>query len=110
MFYLFPASIAYAEEAAAQGPGGAVSTIMNIAPIAILIVVFYFLLIRPQQKSMKEHREMLGKLQAGDNVVTRGGVHGRVTAVKEETINVEIAKGVEIKMEKSAVQARKAQD
>ncbi|MCK4738851.1 MAG: preprotein translocase subunit YajC [Deltaproteobacteria bacterium] len=76
-------------------------------PFIILIFVFYFLLIRPQQKRAKEHAVMLQKLQKGDNVLTSGGIFGRITNVKDDVITVEIADNVRVKVRKSSVQSRK---
>lgn len=80
-----------------------------MAPLIILFVIFYFLLIRPQQKRAKEHKVMLSQVQKGDNVVTTGGIHGRVTSVNEDTISVEVAENVKIKISKEAIAARKSQ-
>ena len=73
--------------------------------LAIMFAIFYFLLIRPQQKKMKEHQIMLGNLQRGDNVVTAGGVFGRITAIADDVVTLQIADNVKIKVQKSAVQA-----
>ena len=73
--------------------------------LAIMFAIFYFLLIRPQQKKMKEHQVMLGNLQRGDNVVTSGGVYGRITAIADDVVTLQIADNVKIKVQKSAVQA-----
>lgn len=80
-----------------------------MAPLIILFVIFYFLLIRPQQKRAKEHKEMLSKVAKGDNVITTGGIHGRVTSVNEDTLTVEIAENTRIKISKDSITARKAQ-
>jgi preprotein translocase subunit YajC len=76
---------------------------MQFAPIVVLFVAFYFLLIRPQTKKAKEHREMVAKLAVGDEVVTAGGILGRVTEAGETFVTVEIAKGVEIKVQRVQV-------
>lgn len=101
----FPVSTAYAADAAA--PAGAMGTIMGMAPLILLFVIFYFLLIRPQQKKAKEHKEMLSKVSSGDNVVTNGGIHGKVTGVAEDSITVEIAPNVRVKVAKDAIAVRK---
>lgn len=77
--------------------------LVQMAPLALLFVVFYFLMIRPQTKRAKEHREMLAKLQNGDEVVTSGGVLGRITDVGETFVGVEVASGVTIKVQKAQV-------
>ncbi|MBI1910992.1 MAG: preprotein translocase subunit YajC [Deltaproteobacteria bacterium] len=82
---------------------------MSIAPLVILFVIFYFLLIRPQQKKAKEHKQMLSGIQKGDSVITNGGIHGRVVSVNEETITVEIADNVKVKFAKDAIAMRKPQ-
>ncbi len=100
--------MAFAEDAGGfTSPG--MSGLLNIAPLILLFVVFYFLLIRPQQKRAKEHKEMLQNIQKGDNVVTTGGIHGKVTSVAEDTITVEIADNVRIKVSKEAISIRKPQ-
>jgi len=95
----FLISTAYAQTAA-NSPQ---STLMQFLPIVVLFVAFYFLLIRPQTKKAKEHREMVAKLAVGDEVVTAGGVLGRVTEAGETFVTVEIAKGVEIKVQRFQV-------
>ncbi len=69
----------------------------------LLLVVFYFLLIRPQNKRAKELRDMLAKIAAGDEVTTNGGILGKVVAVGEQFLTLEIAEGVSIKLQKSQV-------
>lgn len=88
---------AYAQ-AAPQG-----DPFMSFLPLIILVVLFWFMLIRPQMKRSKEHREMLGKLAKGDEVVTSGGVAGVVREIGENYLTVEIAENVPVKMQKSAV-------
>ncbi|MBI5468615.1 MAG: preprotein translocase subunit YajC [Deltaproteobacteria bacterium] len=82
---------------------------MSMAPLIILFVIFYFLLIRPQQKRAKEHKEMLSKVAKGDNIITTGGIHGRVTSVNEDTLTVEIAENTKVKISKDSITARKPQ-
>lgn len=91
-------SDAYAQAAPAAGPG----LEGLLFPIA-LIAIFYFLLIRPQAKRAKEHRKMVEALAKGDEVVTQGGMLGRVTEVGENFASIEIADGIEVKVQKSAV-------
>jgi preprotein translocase subunit YajC len=83
--------------------GGAAGGFMSFLPLIIIFVIFYFLLIRPQSKRAKEHREMVAKLAKGDEVVAGGGILGRVTDVSESFITVEIADGVAIKVQRHAV-------
>lgn len=87
-------------QAAGAAPAGSLSS-MLILPI--MLVVFYFLLIRPQQKRHKEHQNMLAKLATGDEVVTAGGILGRVTEVNDSFVTVEIADGVRIKVQKGQI-------
>lgn len=105
--FFFPVALAYAEGPQAAAPG--LSGIMSIAPLIILFVIFYFLLIRPQQKRAKEHKQMLSAIQKGDNVITSGGIHGKVASVNEDSITLEIADGVKVKVSKEAVTVRKSQ-
>lgn len=92
-------SNAYAEGAAAGGSGG----IMDFLPLIALVAVFYFLVLRPQSKRAKEHKAMMEALQKGDEVVTSGGVVGRVTKVHEEYASVELAENMEVKVQKIAI-------
>lgn len=75
----------------------------QIFPLILMILIFYFLLIRPQQKQMKERQKMLDSLKIGDKVVTVGGIIGVITAVSENEIELEISKNVKVKALKSAV-------
>lgn len=78
---------------------------MQLVPFVAVAIIFYFLLIRPQQKQLKETKLMLEALKPGDKVVTRGGMIGVISSVKEEEIEVEIAKGVKALFTRSAVGA-----
>ena len=88
-------STAHAQDLAAGGTAGLV---MQFAPLILIFVVFYFLLIRPQQKRAKEHREMLVSLKRSDKVVTAGGIVGSITRIKDgvDEIEVEIAPNVRV--------------
>lgn len=89
---------------AQSAPAAAQPSLMaQMLPLVLLLVVFYFLLIRPQMKRAKEHRNMLGALAKGDEVVTSGGVIGKVREIGENLIVVEIADKVEIRVQKQAV-------
>lgn len=95
-------SIAYAMGqggAAGQGSGGFTAFI----PLILMFVIFYFLLIRPQQKKAKEHREMIGSLKKGDRIITSGGIYGTITGVEDNTITVEIAEKVRVKVSRGNV-------
>jgi preprotein translocase subunit YajC len=91
---------AYAQAGGAPGGQGLLSALM--LPV-LLLVVFYFLLIRPQNKRAKEQKEMLSKVAAGDEVATTGGILGKVVEVGEQFLTVEIASGVNIKLQKFQV-------
>jgi len=99
MDFLIETAMAQAAGAGAAQP----NFLVQMAPLALLFVVFYFLMIRPQTKRAKEHREMLSKLQSGDEVVTSGGLLGRITDVGETFVSVEVASGVTIKVQKAQV-------
>lgn len=92
---------AFAETAAPGAPAPAFDWILIIG----MVVLFYFFLIRPQNKRAKEHRELINSLEKGDEVVTAGGILGRVTKVTDDYIVIEISNGLEIKLQKSSVQA-----
>ena len=80
--------------------GGTASTLTTLLPLVLIFVVFYFLLIRPQTKRAKEHREMVGKLSAGDEIVTTGGILGRISQVHDQFITLEVASGVAITVQR----------
>lgn len=94
-------SEAYAQAAGAEAGGAGM--LMQFAPLILIFVVFYFLLIRPQQKRAKEHRDMLGALRRGDRIVTGGGIVGTVQKVADDELTVEIAENVRIKVIRSTV-------
>ncbi|MDQ7771920.1 MAG: preprotein translocase subunit YajC [Elusimicrobiales bacterium] len=79
------------------------SPLMQFVPFIAVLVIFYFLLIRPQQKQMKERKLMLDGLKANDRILTQGGMIGIITAVKGEELEVEIAKGVKVALVKNGV-------
>ena len=88
----------------AQAAGGSPqSALMQFLPIVVLFVAFYFLLIRPQTKKAKEHRDMVAKLAVGDEVVTAGGILGRITEAGETFVAVEVARDVTIKVQRAQV-------
>jgi preprotein translocase subunit YajC len=92
---------AFAQTAGAPGVG---STIGSFVPLVLIFFIMYFLLIRPQQKKMKEHRAMVDALRRGDQVVTSGGIVGKVTKVQEDgMVEVEIADGVKVKVVKHTI-------
>lgn len=93
-------STAYAQTAAATDPTGG---FMQLLPIILMFVVLYFLMIRPQMKRTKEHKALIEALAKGDEVVTGGGIAGRITKVSENFVAIEIATAVEIQVQKQAV-------
>jgi preprotein translocase subunit YajC len=76
---------------------------VQILPLLFVFVIFYFLMIRPQQRRMKEHQATIGAVQKGDEVVTAGGVRGKVTKVGDDEVEVEIAQGVKVRIVKSTL-------
>lgn len=93
-------SPAYAQAAGSSSTGG---DLLTFLPMILIFVVFYFLLIRPQQKKAKEARAMIDALQKGDEVVTAGGVVGRISKVSDQFLGIEIAPNVEISVQRTAV-------
>ncbi len=87
----------------AQSGGDAGGGLLGLLPLVLIFVLFYFLLIRPQQKRTKKHKEMVGALEMGDEVATNGGTVGRVVEVDENFIQLEIAKGVAVQVQRLAV-------
>lgn len=94
---------AMAGQAAAGGGKGYES----IAMLVVMFAIFYLLLIRPQQKRAKQHRQLLDALTSGDQVVTAGGIHGRIVTVQENVVTIEIDKGIKIKLNRASVTATK---
>jgi preprotein translocase subunit YajC len=93
-------SSAYAQAAGAGGDAG----LLGFLPIILMFVLLWFLMIRPQMKRQKEHKAMVDALQKGDEVVTAGGVVGKITKVAEAYVTVEIATGTEVVVQRAAVQ------
>jgi preprotein translocase subunit YajC len=94
----FLISPAYAQTAATSP-----NALMQFLPLLFLLVLFYFMLIRPQMKRSREHKDMLGRLAKGDEIITTGGLAGVVRDIGENFLTVEIADGVPVKMQKSAI-------
>lgn len=93
---------AHAQTAPASGGGAGM---LELLPLLVLFAVFYFFLIRPQMKRQKEHRQMVEALAKGDEIVTSGGIAGRITDMSDTFLTMEIAKGIEVKVQKQAVGA-----
>jgi preprotein translocase subunit YajC len=97
-------SSAYAQTApAAAGGGDMMSSLGSMLPLVLMFVVLYFVMIRPQMKRQKEARAMIEALAKGDEVATSGGVLGKITQIGEQYLTIEIAKGVEVQIQRSAV-------
>ncbi len=88
-----------------SGGQGQAGGIVGFLPIIVLFVIFYFLLIRPQQKKAKEHREMIANLKKGVRIITSGGIYGNIISIDETTIGLEIAEKVKIKITRGNVAA-----
>ena len=89
---------AHAQDAAAQ-PGG----LMSFLPLILIFAVFYFMLIRPQMKRAKEHRNLVASLSKGDEIVTNGGLLGKIVDLNDSFVTVELAENVQIKLQRHAV-------
>ncbi|MCR5876032.1 preprotein translocase subunit YajC [Phenylobacterium sp. J426] len=96
------ATPAYAQTAAG-GAGDPSAMLVQFLPLIALVVLFYFLMIRPQQKRMKQHQAMLGALKRGDNVVLSSGMKGKIVRVEDKEVGLEIAPGVTVKVVKAMI-------
>ena len=90
-------SNAYAQDAAAQGG------LLSFLPLIVIFAVFYFMLIRPQMKRAKEHKQLVSQLGKGDEVITNGGILGKITDVSDAFVTLELAENVKIKVQRQAV-------
>jgi preprotein translocase subunit YajC len=95
------ASPAYAATGSGAAAGGTGAFLFNILPLLFIFVIFYFLLIRPQQRRVRQHQDMVGAVKPRDTAVTTGGLIGKVTKVDEHEIELEIAQGVKVRVVKS---------
>ena len=89
--------------ASAAAPSGGAAFFVQILPLLFVFVIFYFLMIRPQQRRMKQHQATINAVQKNDQVVTAGGIRGKVTKVTDDEAEVEIANGVRIRVIKSTI-------
>ena len=100
-------SDAFAQDAYAQAAGASAdpmtAALVQLAPLVLIIIVFYFLLIRPQQRRLKAHQEMIKALQRGDTIVTSGGLIGKVKSVADDEVRVELAPNVEVRVVRGTV-------
>ena len=87
----------------AGGAGGQGGSFGAFVPLILMFAIFYFLLIRPQQKKAKQHRELLGALKKGDRVVSSGGLHGVVTGLADDIVTMEIAPKIRVKVSRNAI-------
>lgn len=85
------------------GEGGDVSTLMGFLPMIAIVGIFYFLLIRPQQKKAKEHGELLKALKKGDSVITQGGLYGKIAGLTDAVISLEVAKNVVVQVARGQI-------
>ncbi|MBP1687791.1 MAG: yajC [Deltaproteobacteria bacterium] len=90
---------------AQAAPGAAPSPLIQFAPLALIFIVFYFLLIRPQQQKAKEQRTMIDNLKRNDDVIMSGGLYGKVVALNEKILTLEIAPNVRVRVERAQVAA-----
>jgi len=93
-------AFAMGQAGAAGGQSGGLTAFI---PLILMFVIFYFLLIRPQQKKAKEHQNMVNNLKKGDRIITSGGVHGTITSLGDNTVSLEIAENVNIKINRGNV-------
>ena len=93
--------MAFAQTGAA--PGGGPSALVSFAPLVLVFVVFYFLLIRPQQKKAKVHQQMLGQLKKNDEVMTSGGIYGRVVNLTDTVVTLEVAPNVRVRVHRPQI-------
>ena len=89
--------------ASASAPAGSAAFFIQILPLLFVFIIFYLLMIRPQQRRMKEHAATIAAVQKGDEVVTAGGVRGKVTKIGDDEVEVEIAQGVKVRIVKSTL-------
>jgi preprotein translocase subunit YajC len=94
--------IAYAQTAPGIGGPG---QLLSFLPLVLIFVVFYFLLIRPQQKKAKQHQDMLGKLKKNDEVMTSGGIYGKVVTLADNVVTLEVAPNVRIRVNRPQISA-----
>lgn len=90
---------------AQSGGAGPASGLVSLLPLVLIFVLFYFLLIRPQQKRAKQHREMVASVKKGDEVVTNGGTLGKVVDVGENFLTLEVSDNVNIKVQRQSIQS-----
>ena len=95
-----------AQSAAPQSPG----LLSMLVPMVLMFIIMYVILIKPQQRKQKQHEEMIKKLKSGDKVVTNGGIHGTIAAVKDHTVLVKIADNVKIEVNRASISEHRTGD
>ena len=90
-------------QAAPAGPSGATAAFLQFFPLIVIFGIFYILMIRPQQRRVKEHQATISAIKKGDDIITGGGIRGRVTKVTDDEAEVEIAQGVKVRVIKSTI-------
>jgi preprotein translocase subunit YajC len=90
-------------QAAPAAPSGATAAFLQFFPLIVIIGIFYILMIRPQQRRVKEHQAAISAIKKGDDIITGGGIRGRVTKVTDDEAEVEIAQGVKVRVIKSTI-------
>lgn len=95
--------VAYAMAPSGGQGGGDLNTLMGFLPMILIFAVFYFLLIRPQQKKAKDHRSFLDNLKKGDSVITQGGLYGKIVTISDQVVILEIADKVKVRVSRSHI-------
>jgi preprotein translocase subunit YajC len=98
-----PALMSMIQTPPASGPSGGAGLLVGVLPWVLIFVIFYVLMIRPQQRRVKQHQAAIAAVKKGDDVITGGGIRGRVTKVNEDEVEVEIAQGVKVRVVKSTL-------
>lgn len=110
MNFLISTAHAMAQAPGGTGAGQQASWFSTLVPLVVIFAIFYFLMIRPQQKQQKKIKEMLSAVKKGDKVVTRGGMHATVYGVADNVVTLEVAENVKIKFSKEAIAAVQTQN
>ena len=87
--------------------GAQVNPLMNLLPVVLIFIVFYFLLIKPQKKAQNDHKKMIEGLKKNDEVITSGGIHGIIANVKDDTVTLKVDDNVKIEVQKNSISAIK---
>lgn len=95
---MFDMAYAMAPPGGGSGAGGDMNTLLSFIPMVLIFVVFYFLLIRPQQKKAKDHKNLLDNLKKGDAVITQGGLIGKIASISDQVVTLEVADKVRVRV------------